>query len=97
MEAQGRPVKFTATHTRGFAGSDIAVTVSAGEKETIASVTVSLDGSDLEELELADGTESYARTFANVGANEPGMRHTLIVTATDAGGVPHSATTEWSD
>ncbi len=90
-------MKFTATHTRGLAGSDITVTITAGEDESIATVTVTLDGAELEELELADGTESYSRTFTHAGAAAPGMEHTLVVMGTDASGAAHSATTEWSD
>ncbi len=88
---------FTSTHTRGLTGTDITVTVVAGEMESIASVTVTLDGEDLEELELSDGTESYTRTFSGVGGSAPGMDHTLIVAAMDNRGASHSATTRWSD
>ena len=88
---------FTATHTRELIGTDVAITVTAGDKESIATVEVTLDGMDLEELELSDGTESYARTFSGVGSGAPGMDHTLIVTAVDGHGASHSATTRWSD
>ncbi len=88
---------FTATHTRAFTGTDVMVTVTAGAKESISEVTVTLDGQPLEELELSDGTESYTRNFSGVGSSEPGMDHTLVVTCRDAGGAPHSATTQWSD
>ncbi len=88
---------FTATHTRELTGSDIAVTVTAGDKESIANVEILLDGMELEELELSDGTESYSRNFAAVGGSAPGMDHTLIVTAVDGHGAAHSATTRWSD
>jgi hypothetical protein len=88
---------FTATHTRRFIGTDITATVNAGVKESIAAVTVTYDGELLEEQEFADGTESYSRTFAQVGGSSPGAEHTLVVTAVDAGGAPHSATTRWSD
>lgn len=88
---------FTATHARAFVGSDITVTVTASPQETIANVTVQLDGLLLDEVELSGGTESYTRTFAGAGGSQPGVDHTLVVTAEDAGGVPHSATTRWSD
>ncbi len=88
---------FTATHTRAVTGSDITVTVAAGEKQSIASVSITLDGAVLEELELADGTESYTRTFSGTGSSQPGMNHTLVVSATDIAGAAHGATTEWSD
>ena len=88
---------FTATHARALLGSDITVTVSAGEGESIAEVSVLLDGAALEELELADGTDTYSRSFSRVGESSPGMDHALIVTATDNKGAAHGATTEWSD
>ena len=88
---------FTATHTRAIVGSDVTVTITAGDKQSIAEVSIALDGAALEELELADGTESYSRTFSHAGDSRPGMDHTLIVTAMDAGGATHGATTQWSD
>lgn len=88
---------FTATHTRGLIGTDLNVTVAAGPKEQIATVTVTYDGDLLEEMELADGTESYSRVFSQAGGSAPGMDHTLVVTATDAANEPHSSTTRWSD
>ncbi len=88
---------FTATHARAFVGTDIAVTVTAGGKEEIASVTVELDGLLLDEVELGSGTESYTRTFSEVGGGSPGMDHTLVVTAEDGDRAPHSATTRWAD
>ncbi len=98
MEACGLTgMTFTATHTRALLGSDITVTVSAGDKQSIAEVSILLDGALLEELELADGTENYSRSFAHVGQSSPGMTHALIVTATDDQGAAHGATTEWSD
>ena len=88
---------FAATHARAFVGTDITVTVTAGAKEQIAAVTVQLDGMLLDEVELNGGTESYTRSFSGAGSSLPGMDHTLIVTAQDAGGMSHSATTRWAD
>ena len=88
---------FTSTHARAFVGSNVAVTVVAGEDESIANVSVQLDGFWLEELELTAGTEKYERAFSGVGSGSPGAEHTLIVTAQDAGGVSHGATTRWTD
>ncbi len=90
-------MKFTANHTRAIVGSDISVSVTAGDKEAIAEVSVTLDGELLDELELADGTEDYSRSFSRAGYSSPGMEHTLVVTATDGTGTPHSSTTQWSD
>ena len=90
-------MKFAATHARAFSGTDISVTVTAADKESIAEVTVVYDGETLEEMELASGTESYERNFSGAGASAPGEEHTLVVTATDADGQAHSATTRWND
>ena len=98
MAADGRgAVKFTATHASAFVGSDITVAVTAGDKESIAEVAVTLDGELLEELELPDGTEDYTRSFTSAGQHTSGMTHTLRVEAVDASGVTNGATTEWSD
>jgi hypothetical protein len=43
---------FTATHARGFIGTDITVTVVAGVKESIGTVTVMLDGHELDQTQL---------------------------------------------
>ena len=88
---------FTATHARALTGSDITVPVGAGDKQSIAEVSITLDGMVLEELELADGTENYARSFSGAGESRPGMDHTLTVTATDAAGAAHGSTVQWSD
>ncbi len=90
-------MKFTATHVRAFIGTDLSVTVTAADKESIAEVTVLYDGDTLEEMELASGTESYTRDFSGAGSSSPGTEHTLAVTATDADGEAHSATTRWND
>ncbi len=97
MAAGRGTVTFTATHARGLIGQDITVIVKAGEHDVIASVTVALDGFELEELELGSGTESYTRSFSGVGSGSPGAEHTLVVTARDDDGVAHGATTRWSD
>ena len=88
---------FKATHAKAFTGTDLTVDVTAGEHESLATVQVTLDGMELEELELASGTESYSRTFAQVGESAPGMDHTLVVTVTDTSGAPHGSTTQWTD
>ena len=93
----GRALTFTSTHARAFVGSDVTVTVTAGKDESLADVSVQLDGSWLEELELTSGTEKYERAFSGVGSASPGAEHTLIVTARDGGGGTHGATTRWTD
>ncbi len=88
---------FTATHARAFVGSDITVTVTAGKDESIANISVQLDGIWLEELVLTPGTEKYERSFSGVGSGAPRAEHELIVTAQDGGGLAHGATTRWTD
>ena len=90
-------MKFTVNHVRAFTGTDLSLTVAAADKESIAQVTVVYDGDSLEEIELASGTESYTRNFSGAGSSSPGAEHTLVVTATDADGQVHSATTRWND
>ncbi len=88
---------FKTTHSRGLVGNDLSITITAADKESIATVTVTYDGEVLEEQELASGTESYSRSFARVGEGSPGLQHSLVVSVTDQAGATHSATTEWSD
>lgn len=90
-------MKFAVTHVRAFAGTDLSLTVTAADKESIAEITVIYDGDALEEMELASGTESYTRNFSGAGSSSPGAEHTLVVTATNADGEAHSATTRWND
>ncbi len=90
-------MKFAVTHTRAFVGTDLSVTVTTADKESIAEITVVYDGDTLEEMELASGTESYTRNFSGAGSSSPGAEHTLMVTATDGVGEAHSATTRWND
>ncbi len=90
-------MRFSVTHMRAFVGTNIAVTVEADPKETISAVTVALDGSELDDSEAQTGTECYTQEFAAVGDAGPGTDHTLVVTATDGDGQPHSSTSRWTD
>jgi hypothetical protein len=97
MEERRLTMTFKTTHTRAVVGNDLSITITAADKESIASVTITFDGEILEEEEFSDGTESYTRNFSGVGDAGPGTQHSLVVSATDQSGAPHSATTEWSD
>jgi hypothetical protein len=88
---------FTATHARGFIGTDITVTVVAGVKESIGTVTVMLDGHELDQTQLSPGTDSYTHSFSRAGSGAPGMEHMLEVSAIDQDGNPHNAVTQWTD
>ena len=90
-------MRFSVAHTRAFIGNNLTVAVQADAKETIISVSVSLDGTELDAYQVQSGTESYSQEFAAVGSAGPGTDHTLIVTAVDADGQPHSSVTRWTD
>ncbi len=90
-------MKFIVTHARAYMGSNIAVEVVADPKETIGSVAVALDGTELDAYSVGPGTELYRQEFLAVGAGGPGTNHTLIVTARDDDGQPHSSVTRWTD
>lgn len=90
-------MRFSVTHTRAFIGTNIAVTVTADARETIRVVSVALDGSELDTYQVQPGTETYTQEFAAVGQGGAGTDHTLIVTAADSDGQPHSSTTRWTD
>ncbi len=88
---------FTITHTRAFSGNDLSIKVLGGKDETVASVTVTLDGFDLEEVQLAPNVESYEKIFPQAGQAGPGIDHTLQVSATDGCGKEHASVTSWTD
>jgi hypothetical protein len=90
-------MRFSVAHIRAFIGNNITVMVEAESKGTISSVSVSLDGSELDTFQVQSGTESYSQEFAAVGSAGAGTDHTLIVTAVDADGQPHSSVTRWTD
>ncbi len=88
---------FTITHTRAFSGNDLSIKVLGGKDEIVASITVTLDGFDLEELQLAPNVECYERIFSQAGQAGPGTDHTLEVSAIDGCGKEHASVTSWTD
>jgi hypothetical protein len=90
-------MRFSTAHARAFIGNNITVMVEADQKETISSVSVSLDGRELDAFQVQSGTESYSQEFPAVGSASAGTDHTLIVTAVDGDGAPHSSVTRWTD
>jgi hypothetical protein len=88
---------FTVTHTRAFSGNDLSIKVLGGKDESVASVTVTYDGFDLEEVQLAPNVESYERIFSQAGQGGPGVDHTLEVSAIDGCGKKHASVTSWTD
>jgi hypothetical protein len=90
-------MKITATHTRAFVGTDISVSVECDAHESLGSIDVEYDGDTLDETSFDPGTDSYTRSFSQVGQAGPGDDHTLTVTASDAEGKPHTSVTRWTD
>jgi hypothetical protein len=90
-------MKITVSHAREFAGQGIQVDVEADAKESIRSVTVTLDGHDLDDTQLDPGTQSYTKSWDMVGQGAPGMAHELLVDTTDADLGPHRSVTRWTD
>ncbi|MGI8773125.1 MAG: hypothetical protein ACR2JE_17005 [Acidobacteriaceae bacterium] len=91
-------MRFSVTHARAFIGTNVAVTVTVDRPlEIISAITVTLDGSELDTYQVQPATESYTQDFAAVGDAGPGTNHTVIVTAMDGDGQPHSSTSRWTD
>ena len=90
-------MKFTVQHAREVIGQHIDVLVIAESGETIASVTTTLDGSELANDSLDSTSVSYHRIFDQAGSAGSGMEHTLVVHATDSKGGEQSATEKWQD
>jgi hypothetical protein len=82
---------------RVIEGNDIYVSVQTDGGKAIASVRTELDGIDLADDQLSAPSDFYEHTFSRVGTAGPHTQHTLIVTATLAGGAAHSSTSIWSD
>jgi hypothetical protein len=90
-------MQFTVTHTRQTMGQQIHVTVTAGGgSELISEVITQFDSFNIGDDALADGSTQYDRTFDGQSATI-GATHTLVVTALDQNGTPHSSTTVWTD
>jgi hypothetical protein len=92
-------MQFTSKHTRALEGNDITVTVcgDADKDESIRLISVTLDGSSLDNRELPEGTEAYSNEFSGAGDAGPGKEHSLVVTVWDHDHKPHSSTTQWID
>jgi hypothetical protein len=90
-------MKFTINHTRAFAGNDIYVKVEADPGKALTVVRTVLDDFELGNDALADGSESYERTFSGAGDAGSGIEHSLVVTAQQADGATHSSTSMWTD
>ena len=90
-------MQFTVTHTRQTMGQQIHVVVAAaGGSELISEVVTQFDGFTIGDDALAAGSTQYDRTFDGQSA-AIGATHTLLVTALDQNGTPHSSTTVWTD
>jgi hypothetical protein len=90
-------MQFTVTHTRQSMGQQIHVVVTAaGGSELISEVVTQFDGFTIGDDALAAGSTQYDRCFDGQSATT-GASHTLVVTAVDQNGTPHSSTTVWTD
>jgi hypothetical protein len=96
LERRGT-MKFTVNHVRAFAGNDIYVKVEADPGENLSAVQTDLDGFELAEDALTDGSVSYERTFSGAGSAGSGTQHSLVVAARLADGTSHSSTSMWTD
>ncbi|HYL83464.1 MAG TPA: hypothetical protein VE263_04460 [Candidatus Angelobacter sp.] len=90
-------MNFTINHGRAFAGNNIYVKVDADPNKPLSAVRTVLDGFELADDSLTEGSVSYERTFAGAGSAGSGTQHTLVVTAELADGTSHSSTSIWTD
>lgn len=88
-------MKVTPTHRRAVKGFRIDVAVQAESGETIVTVTTTFDAMLLETANPA--SESYNRSFDQVGGWTPGANHTTTVIAVDDKGKQHRALDSWTD
>lgn len=96
LGTRGR-MRFTISHKRAFIGNDIYVKVEADPSKPLAVVRTVLDDFELGNDALADGSNSYERTFSGAGDAGSGIEHSLVVTAQQADGASHSSTSMWTD
>ena len=89
-------MQFTVTHTRQTMGQQVQVTVTVGGDESISEVITQFDGFTIGDDSLAGSSGEYDRTFDGQSASV-GATHTLVVTALDQNGTPHSSTAIWTD
>jgi hypothetical protein len=90
-------MQFTITHTRQTMGQQIHIVVmAAGGSELLSEVVTQFDGFTIGDDALAAGSLQYDRCFDGQSA-AIGATHTLVVTALDQNGTPHSSTAIWTD
>lgn len=90
-------MRFSLGQKRATIGHTITVKVTAGAREAISRVAISLDGRSLETETLSPPEVQFERVFNQVGAAGPGQRHVLTVKATNTDGETSVASRRWND
>ena len=91
-------MKFAFTIQRDpLGGNDIDVQITAEGDETITSITVRLDDSELCNVSVDESTTSWERMFLRAGSGGPGNDHVLIATVIKGDGKRASGRREWTD
>jgi hypothetical protein len=91
-------MKFAFTIQRNpLGGNDIDVQITAEGDETITTVSVLLDDSELCNVSVDESTTSWERMFLRAGSGSPGMDHVLVATAIKSDGKRASGRREWTD
>ena len=90
-------MRFSLGQKRATVGHTITVKVTAGSKEEISRVVITLDGRKLESETLSPPEVQFERVFNQVGGAGPGQRHVLTVKATNTDGQTRVASRRWND
>ncbi len=90
-------MRFSLGQKRATVGHTITVKVTAGSKEEIKRVIITLDGRKLESETLSPPEVQFERVFNQVGGAGPGQRHVLTVKATNTEGESRVASRRWND
>jgi hypothetical protein len=90
-------MRFSINQKRATIGHTITVKVTAGAKEQIKRVSISLDGRKLDAETLTPPEVQYVRVFNQVGGGGPGQDHVLKVKATNTDGRTAVASRRWND
>jgi hypothetical protein len=91
-------MKFTFAIARNpLGGNDVDVQITAEDAEVMSTVVVTLDGGELCDERVDDGTTSWQRTFAGVGSASPHLEHSLIATVLKDDGTRATGRRQWQD
>jgi hypothetical protein len=90
-------MRFSLSQRRATIGHTITVKVTAGSKEEITRVVITLDGRKLEAATLSPPEVQFERVFNQIGGGGPGQQHVLTVKATNTDGETRLASRRWND